>query len=51
MCRLKYRRDPEPLPEPDDIEGLGKTWKRVYNTHLGKGKVDEFVSNYYKYVA
>ena len=50
MARIKYWRDPEPLPHPDDIEGLAKVWKRVYNTEQGKGTVEEFIENYHRYV-
>lgn len=39
MCRLHYRRQPQPLPAWDDAEGLAKYWKKYYNTHLGKGTV------------
>jgi len=47
---VKYYRDREPIPEPEDIEGLAKYWKRVYNSEKGAGKVEEFVKNYHKYV-
>jgi len=50
LCRLKYWMDPEPLPEADDIEGLAKTYKRVYNTPLGAATTDEFVAHYRRYV-
>ena len=36
MARVHYYRDSEPLPEVDDIEGLAKYAKRVYNTKAGK---------------
>ncbi len=50
MARLKYRRSPEVLPPSDkDIRGLAETWKKVYNTKLGKGTVEKFVSKYKKY--
>lgn len=42
MCRLKYRDDPHPLPRAGDVRGLALTWKRVYNSPLGAGKVDDF---------
>ena len=50
ICRLKYWMDPKPLPEADDIDGLAATWKRVYNTRLGKGKASEFAANYRRHV-
>ncbi|MGA1876446.1 MAG: hypothetical protein ACMUIA_12645, partial [bacterium] len=29
MARIKYYRSPDPLPSPDDIEGLAAYWKYV----------------------
>ena len=43
MCRLTYRRSPLPLPKVRDLEGMAKMWKKVYNTHLGKGTVEHFI--------
>jgi hypothetical protein len=42
MCRLTYRRSPLPLPKVGDLDGMAKIWKKVYNTHLGKGTVQHF---------
>ena len=50
FARLLYLIMPEPLPEPDDIEALGRYWKKYYNTPLGAGTVAEFVKNYQTYV-
>lgn len=50
MARLHYWRDPAPLPDADDIAGLGAYWKRVYNTAAGRGTARQFVSNYQKYI-
>lgn len=50
MCRMHYYRRPEPLPDADDIEGLAHYWKDHYNTHQGKGTVEEFVENYHRFV-
>ena len=50
FARLLYLIMPEPLPEPDDIEALGRYWKKYYNTPLGAGTVAEFVKNYQIYV-
>lgn len=50
MARLKYWRDPEPLPQAGDIEGLAHIYKRVYNSPQGKATVQEFVDNYQRYV-
>lgn len=43
MCRIKYWRDPSPLPDVDDIDGQAKLWKKVYNTELGKGTIKHFL--------
>lgn len=50
MCRIKYFRDKEALPHFNDVEGMAKMWKRVYNTPLGKGTEKEFVANYNRLV-
>lgn len=50
VCRLRYFRAPDPLPDADDIDGLGKYWKRFYNTAAGAGTVAEFVSDYRRYI-
>ncbi len=42
MCRLKYRDDPHPLPEPGDVHGMEVIHKRCYNSVLGKTKPGEF---------
>ncbi len=51
MARLKYWRDSEPLPDADDIEGLARVYKRVYNTRLGKATEKEFIANYRRFVS
>jgi hypothetical protein len=45
FCRLKYRRDKHPIPKKENIEEQAKYWKRIYNTHLGKGTIEHFISN------
>ena len=50
LARLKYRRSPLPLPaKATDVQGLAKVWKSVYNTGLGKGRIEDFVTKYNKY--
>ena len=44
FCRLKYRRDKHAMPKASDVEGQAKYWKRVYNSHLGKGTIEHFLS-------
>lgn len=46
MCRLHYRRAPEPLPDADDVVGLAYYWKEHYNTRLGAGVPTKFVDAY-----
>ena len=43
FCRLKYKRDKYALPKANDLEAQAKYWKRVYNTHLGKGTIEHFM--------
>ena len=43
FCRLKYKRDPFPLPKHWDMEDQAEYWKRVYNTELGKGTIEHFL--------
>jgi len=50
MARLHYRRIPAPLPAADDVCGLGKYWKKYYNTYKGRGTAKQFVKKYKKYV-
>jgi len=41
MCRLKYRRDSEPIPK--NLKQQAQYWKRVYNSELGKGTIEHFI--------
>lgn len=50
IARIRYWMVPEAMPEAGDIEGLGRYWKRHYNTIKGKGTVDEFVDSWEKFV-
>ena len=45
FCRLKYKRDPFPIPKASDKEDQAEYWKRVYNTSLGKGTVEHFLKD------
>ncbi len=51
IARVIYYRVPEALPDANDIAGLANYWKQHYNTHLGKGKVKEFIKHYEEWVA
>lgn len=44
MARVHYIRVKESIPV--DLAGWAKYWKKYYNTYLGKGKEEEFISNY-----
>lgn len=46
MCRIHYLRVKERLPDHNDVGALGDYWKKYYNTHLGRGTVNEFKRNY-----
>ena len=46
MCRVHYRRVPEALPDPGDIEGMADYWKAHYNTFEGAGTGEEFIENW-----
>lgn len=48
IARLKYFLSP--LPIPDSMIGQSQMWKKVYNTHLGAGTVEKYISAYQKYV-
>lgn len=48
MCRVHYLRVKEAIPT--DLMGWARYWKRYYNTILGKGKEEEFVANFKRYV-
>ena len=43
LCRLHYRRDKDPIPSWDDLEGQASYWKQVYNTVKGRGTVKHFI--------
>lgn len=46
MCRIHYRRVPEPLPDVGNIYGYAYYWKKYYNTPAGKGEPQKFVEVY-----
>ncbi|WP_065218443.1 MULTISPECIES: hypothetical protein [Butyricimonas] len=48
MARVHYLRVKKAIPS--NLEGWATYWKRYYNTPLGKGKEEEFIANYKKYV-
>jgi len=50
MARLQYLRTSQSIPSKDDIEAIAVYWKTWWNTSKGKGTIDEFISNYKKFV-
>lgn len=50
IARIHYLRAPDPFPEPNNIEGLARYYKKHYNTYEGKGTVEEFIKNYNRYI-
>lgn len=51
MARLQYYRQSEPLPHKDDIAGLGRYYKKWYNTPAGKATPEDFVEAFNKITA
>jgi hypothetical protein len=49
VARMKYYRDPHPLPQYDDIDGLWYYYKRCWNTYLGDTNKEEFMQSYKSY--
>ena len=47
IARLIYYRQPNALPDADDIQGLAKYWKDHYNTASGKGTEAAWLYDYY----
>ena len=50
MCRVRYLSVREPLPPDFDIQAQAFYWKQHYNTKQGKGRPEEYVTNYYRLV-
>lgn len=48
FARVHYLRVKESIP--GDLPGWAGYWKKYYNTPLGKGKEDEFIANFKRYV-
>ena len=50
FARVRYRPYPLPIPPPDDVVGLARYWKTVYNAG-GAGTIEEFAYNWKHRVA
>lgn len=48
MARVKYARVSAPLPALNDIPAMALYWKQYYNTPLGAGSPDQFITNWDK---
>ena len=46
MCRVHYRRVRFPLPQAGDLKCQAQYWKDHYNTDLGRGTTEEYISNW-----
>ena len=49
IARLIYKRVKEALPDMNSPASMGTYWKNYWNTHLGKGTVQDAVANYLTY--
>lgn len=50
IARVKYWMAVPPLPDADDIDGLGRYWDRVYNCNPNVGTAGEWAALYRKHV-
>jgi len=48
-ARIKYLRDPEPIPADGRIKAIAEYYKRVYNTVKGKGSAEKFLEAWFHY--
>ncbi|MEE8501003.1 MAG: hypothetical protein V3S27_10560 [Kiloniellales bacterium] len=44
IARLIYYRRPEPLPAAADLAGLARYWKAHFNSALGAGSAEDFLT-------
>jgi len=47
MARIKYWRCPKALPDKDDVYGMARYYKSVYNTNEGAADIDDVIADYY----
>lgn len=48
-ARIKYLRDPEPIPANGRIKEIAEYYKRVFNTAEGKGSAEKFLEAWFHY--
>lgn len=46
MARMHYLRVKAPLPAAHSPVAQAHYWKKYYNTHLGRGTISQFMTNY-----
>ncbi|MBF0341097.1 MAG: hypothetical protein HQL95_09085 [Magnetococcales bacterium] len=46
MCRAHLLRCPDALPTAGDLKGQAAYWKKFYNTPLGSGTVEQYITNW-----
>ena len=49
MCRIKYYRVKEEIPNENNISEMAWYWKKHYNTSKGAGDIDEFIDKYERF--
>lgn len=50
IARIVYLRSNELLPTASNVQAMGRFWKTNYNTYLGKGTPNEFITHYAQFV-
>ena len=50
MARVKLWKVPEPLPPPDDLEGMAVYSKKYWNSFLGKATPKKYIADYRRLV-
>ncbi len=49
IARCKFWMSPHPLPAADDAEAMGRAYKAIYNSALGKADAAHFAEIYRRY--
>lgn len=50
MCRIRYYRVKEPMPDYGDLDGYAAYYKKYYNTPGGAATTDEFLGNWHRLI-
>lgn len=51
LARIRYWMDPQPLPSPNDVDGLAHYHKRVFNTAAGAADPVKTAALYRRYLS